>query len=313
MKIEMQLIRGLSHIPPLAHSVVAIGNFDGIHLAHQEILKQLKVLSQQHQVPSVLIIFEPTPAEYFLKEKAPARLMRLREKILGLKSYNIDYVLCLKFNKELSILSSELFIENLLIKKLGMKAIIIGDDFHFGAARRGDLKMLSEWGLQEDFEVQVLKDFNFNQGRVSSTRIREALLQGDLNLAKALLGKPYSVCGRVSHGHQRGRSIGFPTANIHLHRQNVPISGVFAVRVLGLDKIYNGVANIGVRPTVDGSNRILLEVFIFNFDQVIYGHYVEIQFLHKLRDEQRYNDFEALRAQIEKDVLEAKAYFSTLK
>ncbi len=306
----MKLVRDLHNLGVLRKSVVTIGNFDGVHLGHQALLKQLRVLSQQYQAPSVLIIFEPTPLEFFMHDKSPARLMRLREKVLALQNESIDYVLCLRFNAALAKLSAEDFVRELLLKQLGMQAIMVGDDFRFGAQRLGDSVLLKAMGEQWNFKVEQLPTLEGAAGRVSSTRIREALQAGDLSLAEQLLAKPYSVSGRVVQGYQLGRALGFPTANIQLHRKVVPLAGIFVVRIkIGSDTLQ-GVANIGTRPTVDGSSRVLLEVYIFDFDAMIYGHYVSVEFLKKLRNEERYDTLAALKEAIREDVEQARKYFT---
>ncbi len=310
----MQFIRGLANLPTLESSVVTIGNFDGVHLAHQELLNKLAQLSRDYQAPSVLIIFEPTPAEFFLKNKAPARLMRLREKLAALQEFPIDYVICLRFNQKLAALSAEDFVQDILVKVLAVKALIAGDDFRFGAQRRGDFGLSSQMGETYHFSVQQMPELLVEEERVSSTRIRRALQHGDLMAANACLGKLYSVSGRVAYGSQLGRQLGFPTANIHLHRKVVPMSGIFLVEVHGLaNKVYRGVANLGTRPTVDGSSRVILEVYIFDFNANIYGHYVRVDFLKKVREEERYDNLEQLKAQIALDVVVAKQFFAQAK
>ena len=307
----MQFIRGLANLSSLTRSVVTIGNFDGVHLGHQALLAQLALLVEQYQAPSVLIIFEPTPAEFFLKEKAPARLMRLREKLAALKKFTLDYVLCLRFNKQLATLSAEDFVREILVKRLGVKALVVGDDFRFGENRRGDFQLLSQMGRDFDFVVHRMSELSQAAERVSSTRIRAELQRGDFLKAAACLGTHYSVSGRVVYGRQLGRQLGFPTANIQLHRKVVPMTGIFVVEIHGLNqRVFQGVANLGTRPTVDGSSRVLLEVYIFDFSADIYGHYVQVDFLKKLRDEERYDSLEELKTQIALDVEEARRFFA---
>jgi len=312
----MELIRGQHNLHPRHHgSVVTIGNFDGVHLGHQAVLAQLVEKSQQLGVPGVIAMFEPYPQEFFSAREdkhaqAPARLTRLREKLQSLRRYAVDRVLCLRFDRQFAALSATDFIEQLLVKQLGVKCLIVGDDFRFGYRRQGDLTMLQAAGERHGFQVVNMHTFNIDGDRVSSTRIRAALGQGDLNTASKLLGRPYHMSGRIVHGDKRGRSIGFPTANIYLHRHVSPLLGVYAVSVFGLEREpVDGVANIGVRPSVDGK-RCLLEVFLLDFDADIYGAHVQVVFISRLRDEQRFESLPALQKQIGIDVQQARRLFN---
>ncbi len=312
----MLLIRGQRNlVKPLSASAVTLGNFDGFHLGHQALIDCVKTKAATLDVPSVLISFEPQPKEFFAKLQGKKvevpRLTRFPEKYILAKSYGLDYLYSLKFDKALSILSAEDFVSKILLDQLGVKAIVVGDDFHFGAKRRGDYALLQQLGEQYGFKAIEMPAITIEGQRVSSTRVREALQLGNLSLAERLLGRPFSVWGKVVYGDQRGRDLGFPTANINLHRDLVPVSGVFAVRVVGLDKSYNGVANVGVRPTFDGT-RVVLEVHLFDFAGEIYGHNICVEFLHKLREEARYDSFEKLVAQIRQDVLHAQDFFRVL-
>ncbi|HEC13246.1 MAG TPA: bifunctional riboflavin kinase/FAD synthetase [Acidiferrobacteraceae bacterium] len=306
----MELIRGLHNLQPRHRGCVAtIGNFDGVHLGHQAVIGQLAEQADHFEVPSTVMIFEPQPQEFFAPDRAPARLTRLREKLLALRRYSVDRVLCIRFDAHFSEMVAEDFIHELLHKGLGVKYLVVGDDFRFGHGRRGDFAMLQQAGADHGFQVVNMRSFKVDGERVSSTRVRAALAAGDLVVAEKLLGRPYRMCGRVAHGDKRGRTIGFPTANIHLHRKNTPVRGVFAVELFGVEgEPVAGVANVGTRPTVDGT-RTLLEIHLFDFDKDIYGHYVNVNFKYKLRDERRFDDFEALKTQIDADVVEAKAYF----
>jgi riboflavin kinase/FMN adenylyltransferase len=258
----------------------------------------------------MVITFEPYPQEYFAQGDTPPRLTRLREKITALTRYAVDRVLVLRFNRKLASMPAMDFIEKLLIEALDVKYLVVGDDFRFGKQRQGDFNLLREVGVQHGFQVVNMHTFEIDGMRVSSTRIREALARGDLATAEKLLGRPYRMCGSVAHGDKRGRCIGFPTANIHLHRRATPVQGVFAVEVFGLDREpVEGVANVGIRPTVDGT-RSLLEIHLFDFDDDIYGRHVNVDFVHKLRDEQRFESFEALRRQIHDDAQAARAFFA---
>lgn len=307
---HMELIRGYHNLRPRHRGCVAtIGNFDGVHLGHQTVLGQLSEKAAELGVPSVVISFEPYPMEYFAAKDAPARLTRLREKIKALTRYAVDRMLCLRFDAQLAAMPAMEFIEKLLIDKLDVKYLVVGDDFRFGEHRKGNFELLRKVGMQRGFEVVHLHTFLVDGERVSSTVIREALEVGDMAHAEKLLGRPYRMCGRVAHGDKRGRTIGFPTANIHLHRKKTPVKGVYAVEMFGIKgEPVKGVANVGTRPTVDGT-RTLLEVHLFDFDADIYGQYVNIEFVHKLRDEVRFDSFEKLRKQIDLDAVNAREYF----
>ncbi len=307
----MELIRGAHNLRPEHRGCVAtIGNFDGVHLGHQAVLGQLAEKADDLGLPGVVIIFEPQPMEYFAPDKAAARLSRFREKVHALRRYSVDRVLVLRFDQQFAALSASEFIEQVLVQGLDVRYLVVGDDFRFGHGRSGDFDLLCEAGRQHDFEVVNMHTFYINDERVSSTRIREALLAGKLHEAEQLLGRPYRMSGRVAHGHKRGRSINYPTANIHLHRHTTPIMGVYAVEMFGIaGEPLAGVANIGSRPTVDGT-RTLLEVHLFDFDRDIYGCHVDIQFVEKIRDEQRFDSFEQLRAQIDKDAEQARRIFA---
>ena len=306
----MELIRGLQNLRPEHYGCVAtIGNFDGVHLGHQAVLGQLSEKAAEMGLPSVVIMFEPQPQEFFTPESSPARLTRFREKLRSLLRFSIDRVLVLRFDQHLAGLSADEFIKQILREGLGIRYLVVGDDFRFGKMRQGDFAMLQSAGAEHGFQVVNMHTFNIDGERVSSTRIRKALIAGDLSTAEKLLGRPYRMCGRVAHGDKRGRSIGFPTANIHLHRKATPVQGVYCVEMFGLDvEPVEGVANVGTRPTVGGT-RSLLEVHLFNFKNDIYGRYVHVDFVRKLRDELRFDSFEELKVQIEKDAADARDYF----
>ena len=307
----MELIRGLQNIRPKHHGCVAtIGNFDGVHLGHQAVLGQLAEKSAELCLPTTLITFEPQPMEYFAPQKVPPRLTRFREKILALQRYSVDRVCCLAFNRKLSSLSAEDFIKQILVDKLGVKYLVVGDDFRFGANRGGTFTTLVAAGKQYGFQVVSMHTFEIDGARVSSTRIREALKQGDMQSARQLLGRNYRMSGRVAHGEKLGRELGFPTANIHLHRHASAVQGIFVVEVFGLDREpIQGVASVGTRPTVN-QTKALLEVFLFDFNQEIYGRHLQVSFLKKLRDEAKFDSLELLVEQIQTDVEQAQAYFA---
>ena len=307
----MELIRGLQNIRPEHHGCVAtIGNFDGVHLGHQAVLGQLAEKAAELGLPTVLITFEPQPMEYFVPDKVPARLTRFREKMLALQRYSVDRVCCLSFNKRLAKLSAEDFIEQVLIEKLGVKYLVVGDDFRFGSNRTGTFEMLLDAGKKYGFQVVSMHTFEIDAERVSSTRIRAALEKGDMAGAEKLLGRRYRMSGRVAHGEKLGRELGFPTANIHLHRHASPVQGIFVVEVFGLDQEpLQGVASVGTRPTVN-ETKALLEVFLLDFDQDIYGRHIQVSFLKKLRDEEKFDSLDELIKQIQLDVEQAQAYFA---
>ena len=307
----MQLIRGFNNASfQLSGCALTIGNFDGVHLGHQAILRHLRQKADELGLPMVVMLFEPQPREYFMGKTAPARLMRLRDKLYYLKQAGVDAVLVVRFNQQFAALTAEQFIEDWLVNKLNVKFLSIGDDFKFGANRQGNFAMLQAAGKQFGFAVEDNYSLCLEQCRISSTAIRQALAENQLSLAENLLGKPYRIFGRVIHGNKLGRTIGFPTANVRLHRQVNPVKGVYAVKVrLKSGEIFDGVANMGKRPTINGTIQ-LLEAHLFDFSQNIYGKMVEVEFCHKIRDEIKFPSFEALKAQIEQDVKTAKAFFA---
>ena len=307
----MEFIRGLHNLKPEHRKCVAtIGNFDGVHTGHQAVIRQVITQAQAMDLPSMLITFEPQPREYFRPETSPPRLTKLREKLHAIKDCGVDRVLCLRFNEHLAGLTAAQFVKQVLVDGLDVKYLIIGDDFRFGQGRAGDFEFLRQAGRQYGYGIANTPSHMTDGLRVSSTRIRQALMAGNLEMVELLLGRPYCMCGHVAHGDKRGRQIGFPTANIYLHRHATPVKGVFAVRMHGLKEgAVNGVANIGSRPTVNAGARILLEVHLFDFDRDIYGAHVDVCFLEKLRDEQRFASFDALQAQIQRDVEKAHEIF----
>jgi riboflavin kinase/FMN adenylyltransferase len=308
----MRLIRGLSHLKPLENGcVLTIGNFDGLHLGHKAVIAKLAERGRTLGLPVVVMTFEPQPLEYFLGENAPSRLMRMREKVIRFSELPVDDLLIVRFNQHFADCDAEQFIADVLVKKLNVKHLVVGDDFHFGKARRGNFALLKDKGQRFGFAVEDTGSYQVAGLRVSSTLIRDALGDGDLPLAEKLLGCRYSVCGRVAHGDKRGRTIGYPTANIQMFRKNAPVNGVFAVTMTGIDgREFAGVANVGTRPTVDGGSKVILEAHLFDFDKEIYGRYVEVHFKQKIRDEMRFGSLDELKNQIIKDVAEAKKIFA---
>ena len=305
----MELIRGIHNLDDQQKGcVLSIGNFDGIHLGHHAVLSRLLKEAERLQVPATVMTFEPQPAELFSGKNAPGRLSRLRDKFVQLEKLNLDRLLCVSFTHEFANLSADEFIEQLLIKKLNVKFLVIGDDFHFGYQRLGDFALLKQAGEKYGFEVVDTQSLSQNASRVSSTRIRSALAKGDLQQTEQMLGRKYSIAGRVGHGRKLGRTIGVPTANLLLKRRVSPVSGVFVVSILGIDdKVYRGVANIGCRPTLQGE-RQQLEVHIFDFQGDLYGIQLEVILENKLRDEVRFDSFAELKVQIDKDIQQAKEW-----
>ncbi len=294
--------------------VLTIGNFDGLHLGHRAVIDNLATRGRALGLPVIVMIFEPQPLEYFLGKNAPSRLMRLREKVIQFLKLPVDDLLILRFNQQIANCDAEQFISDILIKKLNIKHLVVGDDFHFGKDRRGNFAMLKKEGQAFGFEVEDTGSYYVDGQRVSSTLIRDALGAGDLVKAERLLGRCYSVCGRVAHGDKRGRTIGYPTANIRMFRKNTPVVGVYAVTMTGIDgQEFEGVANVGTRPTVDGGSKVILETHLFDFNKEIYGRYVEVHFKRKIRDEMRFRSLDELKAQIVKDVANTKKIFAELR
>lgn len=283
-------------------TVAMIGTFDGFHRGHQTLLQALKNAASALGLPSLVILFEPQPSEYFLKKQAPARLMSLREKLIFLKDQHIDYVCCLPFNKSFSMLTAHAFANHYIHRLFQCKKIILGQDFRFGTDRQGDVKLLSELGNDYGFTVEVIPEQYVQDSRISSTQIRIALADGDLALARACLGRYYSVQGRIVHGQGLARQWGIPTANVHLAGRNLAIRGIFQVYVFYKEKQYPGVASIGIRPTTHSEGALTLEVHVFDWNKTLYGEYLEVIFLEKIRDEKQFDTIELLVEQIYKDI-----------
>ena len=306
----MQLVRGLYNLrQSLSASAVTIGNFDGVHRGHQLVIKQLKQVANAAALPSVVIIFEPQPIEFFAPDQAPKRLSRFREKIAFLKAQDIDYLLCLRFDQSLASLSAEAFVQQILLGKLNTRQLVIGDDFHFGKNRQGNFAFLLQHSNRFGFVVAETETLLLNGARVSSTRVRECIQQNDFDQAAELLGRPYALGGKIAHGQKLGRQLGYPTINIKLGDKTLIVKGIFAVHVKGIDnRVLKGVASIGTRPTVAGVDTIL-EVYILDFDENVYGRSVNVEFLHKIRDEQKFDSLEELTRNMDRDTERAIAYF----
>ncbi|WP_010489674.1 bifunctional riboflavin kinase/FAD synthetase [Pseudomonas sp. S9] len=306
----MQLVRGLHNLRPQHRDCVAtIGNFDGVHRGHQAILARLRERAAELGVPSCVVIFEPQPREFFGPDTAPARLTRLRDKLALLAAEGVDRVLCLAFNRRLRELSAAEFVHKVLVEGLGVRHLEVGDDFRFGCDRAGDFAFLSAAAKREGFSVEAATTVELDGIRVSSTRVREALQNADFSLAEHLLGRPFQIAGRVLHGKKLGRQLNAPTANIQLKRHRVPLTGVYLVSTEIDGKTWPGVANIGVRPSVDSDGRAHLEVHLLDFAGDVYGRRLTVAFHHKLRDEQRFASLEALKTAIAADIAAARAHW----
>jgi len=302
----MKIIRGITNLNQHNTACVAsIGNFDGLHLGHQKIITKLKEKASQLNLPVTIISFEPLPAEYFMT-KPPARIYPMRDKVRLLNQLGVDNYLCLKFDHTFANQSPETFIKEILLEKLQVKYLAVGDDFRFGKERTGDFDLLKKIGRSNGMAVTDTPTCKVDGERVSSTRIRHHLENGEITAANNLLGYPYQLSGRVRHGDKRGRTIGFPTLNMRVLNHIAPQRGVYAVKVHGLEhSIYNGVANLGMRPTVKGTeNR--LETHLFDFDQNVYGKHICVELVEFLREEKKFEKFEALKIQIIKDAEMAK-------
>lgn len=304
----MLILRGL-HSPDLKPLALTIGNFDGVHLGHQALLQRLQQAAQAHGLETAAMVFEPHPREFFAPQQAPTRLTSLREKTEMFRALGLDRMLVCNFTQEFAQMSAEDFI-NALHEKLAAKYVLIGDDFRFGSGRAGDFGLMQKIGEQHGFEVESMHSVLHDDVRISSTAVREALVRGRLDIAERYLGRSYSISGHVEHGNKMGRQLGFPTANIQLQHNRLPLSGIFVVRVRIEDGDWlRGAASLGVRPTVAANGMPVLEVHLLDFDEEIYGKHLHVEFLHKLRDEEKYPDLESLTRQIALDVEHAKQWF----
>jgi riboflavin kinase/FMN adenylyltransferase len=298
----LEVIRGGHNIRPEHHGCVAtIGNFDGVHLGHRALIGQLAALGRERAVPTTLVTFEPQPQEFFAGENAPPRLTRLREKLSALRALPLDRVALLRFDARLCAMSPVEFVESFLVAGLGVQVVVAGDDFRFGYRGEGNFDLLVSLGERHGFDVVRRETCCVRGGRVSSSWIRDALANDEIAIARELLGRPYAVSGRVARGEQRGRTIGFPTLNIPIRRYRSALRGVYAVRVAGLEeRELAAVANLGTRPTVDGRG-VVLEVHVFDWIGDAYGRCVDVSFVAKIRDERKFDTFDALKLQIGRD------------
>lgn len=307
----MQLIRGLDSLPKAARGCVAtIGNFDGLHLGHQSIIKRLKTKAAELGLPSLVVSFEPLPAEFFGRQSSHHRIMNLRDKVIALQTLQVDQFLLIRFNKAFAAMSAESFVTDVLKEKLGVRHLYVGDDFRFGANRQGDFDFLRQH-QDESFTVSATDTLLADGERVSSTRIRQVLKAGELQHATDLLGRPYQVTGRVIRGDQLGRQLGFPTANLNMDAGDIPLRGVYACYAAvdgGVE--HPAVINLGTRPTVSGL-AFRAEVHLLNLKENLYRQHLSVRFVEKLRDEQQFDSVDALKAQIQQDVKQAETVLNS--
>ena len=304
----MELIRGIHNLRERHRGcAVTIGNYDGVHRGHQHMIAAVRTKAAELGVPAVVVTFEPTPREFFEGAAAPSRLTRLREKLDALALYGVDRVVVLRFDAKTRGMGAGEFVDRLLVDGLGARHIVVGHDFHFARRREGTVETLRAAGTQHGFTVEEVGQFLLDGERVSSSLVREALNRGDLDRASRLLGRPYRMAGRVRRGQQLGRKLGYPTANLALHRKVVPLWGVFAVRVHGAGLVdHPAVVSLGTRPTINGTDP-LLEVHLFDFDGDLYGRYLNVDFVQRLRDEQKFDSLDALVVQMHRDAAAARA------
>ena len=302
----MQIFR---HIPATLQSpcALAIGNFDGLHLGHQALLSKLIQVAKTQHLISAVITFEPHPREFFTPESAPTRLCSLREKLEHFAAAGVERVYVCRFNQSFAKVTADEFMQNILRHALNTQAVLVGEDFRFGAKRAGSIQDFVQSGFNLISLPQVDSSQGNNEGtRVSSTRVRMALAAGNLQEASSLLGRPYSMSGKVVHGAKRGRELGYPTANVHMRHERPALSGVYAVKLDGLPSV----ANLGIRPTIVGVPKLLLEVNVLDFSDDLYGQHVRVEFLHKIRDEMKFDSLDALKTQIAKDAAVARSFFA---
>lgn len=306
----MELIRGIHNLRKEHQgSVATIGNFDGVHLGHQQILQQVREIAARLRQPATVMVFEPQPREFFAGDEAPPRLNSFREKVEHLTAHGAERIVCLQFNRYLRQLTAEEFVQKILVEGLGVAHLVVGDDFRFGCDRAGDFSLLQKLGPQKGFSVEHTLTFLIDNERVSSTRVRNQLIEANLSEAARLLGRPYKVSGRVVHGRKLGRTLGVPTANLLLGDRKPALNGVYSVMVKMPNGLFRpGIANIGLRPTVNGLFPAL-EVHLLGFNGDLYGKRLEVFALAKLRDEQKFSGLEALTTQINKDIAQCRHFF----
>lgn len=307
----MELIRGYHNLRPRHHGcVLTVGNFDGVHLGHQALIARTQALARQHGLPVALMTFEPTPREYFARDQPPPRISTFRGKVRILGELGVDRLIVQRFGRALASMPAERFVDEVLVRRLGVRAVVIGDDFRFGHRRAGDLDLLRRMGADLGFDAEGLGTVTVGQERCSSTALRNALAEADLGRAEALLGRPYSMTGHIRRGLQLARKLGMPTTNIFLHRPPALRLGIYAVRARVDGQAYQGVAALGVRPTL-GFTRCLLETHVFGEPGELYGQAMTVQFCKFLRPEEHFDSLEALAAQMHRDKADAAAFFAS--
>lgn len=311
----MKVFRGLPNAEARTACALTIGNFDGVHRGHQVLLARMREAAVRLGLSTAVMTFEPHPREFFAQlsgdpSKAPTRIANLRDKLQSLSNAGIDRVIVEHFNSNFAALQPQDFVEKVLVEGLHAKWLIVGQDFCYGAKRAGNIASLRESGKRYGFHVEALPNIMNDGARISSSAIRHALAQGDLTHAKQLLGHSYTISGHVIHGQKIGRTIGFPTLNLRVAHNRPALSGIFVVQVHGLGpQPLPAVASLGIRPTIDDSGRVLLETHIFDFAENCYGKLIRVEFLKKLRDEEKYIDLQTLTKAIERDAEQARAYF----
>jgi riboflavin kinase / FMN adenylyltransferase len=307
----MELVRGLQNISGAPRGcVLTVGNYDGVHLGHQQMIRVVKRRAEELKVPAAVLVFEPSSKEFIDPDGAPARLTRWREKFTALAAVGVDQLVTLRFNEKMREMTPENFVDRLLVKGLGARHIVVGDDFRYGRKACGTIDSLREAGRTRGFGVEQIDPFVVDGVRVSSTAVRERLELGDYAGAARLLGHRYRMTGHVAHGRELGRTLGFPTANLYLMRRRSPTWGVLAVRIHGIgSSARDGVASLGTRPTVNGTEP-LLEVHVFDFSGDLYGRLIEVEFIAKLRDEAKFDSLDAMVEQMNVDAAQAREILS---
>ena len=309
----MELVRGLHNIAKAARGcVLTVGNFDGVHLGHQQMIRAVKERAAELELPATVLVFEPSSKEFIDPDGAPARLTRWREKFVALEATGVDRLVTLRFNDCMRAMSPQAFVHELMVEALGVRHIVVGHDFRYGSKAIGTIESLREAGRARSFGVEEIAPFVIDGVRVSSTAVRERLEEGDFPGAERLLGRPYRMLGHVARGRRLGRELGFPTANLHLMRRKSPVWGISAVKVFGIaSSPLGGVASLGTRPTVDGTEP-LLEVHVFDFAGDLYGRLIEVEFVAKLRDEAKFDSLDALVRQMQVDAAQARELLSRM-
>jgi riboflavin kinase/FMN adenylyltransferase len=303
----MELVRGLHNISRRHQGcVLTVGNYDGVHLGHQQMIGVLKTRAAELRTAATVLVFEPSSKEFIDPEGAPPRLTRWREKFVALAAQGVDRLVTLRFDEYMRAMTPESFVDDLIVAGLGTRHMVVGNDFRFGCNAVGTIESLRAAGAARGFGVEQIEPFVFDGVRVSSTAVRERLAQSDYAGARRLLGRPYRMLGRVIHGRELGRELGFPTANLRLMRRKPPVKGIMAARVFGIEAgPLTAVASLGTRPTVDGTD-MLLEVHVFDFDGDLYGRELEVEFVAKLRDEIKFDSLDALKQQMKVDAAQAR-------